>query len=265
MDPGEACDGVDLGGVTCLSLMFDGGDLSCKSDCTFDTSKCVGFGCGDGTINKTGEECDDMDFAGLHCPDFGFEEGELLCTGMCKIDVSECFTCGDGMKQPSEECDGLSLAGQNCKNFGFASGTLLCDGKCMIDTSMCSLCGNGVVDDGETCDGADVGGKTCADLGKDGGDLGCAADCSAYKFDGCYYCGDDAVSGPEECEPNVPINGVTCDMLGFDNMEFVAGCTPECTFDTEPCCNYVGGTCLKDDDCCGQLKCDNNLGTCFSG
>jgi hypothetical protein len=37
---GEQCDG-STGSDTCVSLGYDTGDLSCKSDCTFDTSLCT--------------------------------------------------------------------------------------------------------------------------------------------------------------------------------------------------------------------------------
>lgn len=38
----EVCDGDDLGGEACEELgMFDGGELACAEDCTFDTSACA--------------------------------------------------------------------------------------------------------------------------------------------------------------------------------------------------------------------------------
>ena len=37
----EQCDGSDLGGSTCASLGFAGGDLSCNANCDFDVSKCT--------------------------------------------------------------------------------------------------------------------------------------------------------------------------------------------------------------------------------
>lgn len=42
----EQCDGDDLGGQTCSGLGYGGGTLSCKADCTFDTSGCTGGGGG---------------------------------------------------------------------------------------------------------------------------------------------------------------------------------------------------------------------------
>jgi|GEM_PF-6161590 len=43
IDAGEACDGSNLGGNTCLSLPggFSGGTLTCGSDCQYDTSQCT--------------------------------------------------------------------------------------------------------------------------------------------------------------------------------------------------------------------------------
>jgi hypothetical protein len=39
-ETGEQCDGNDLGGATCQSLGYSGGTLSCRPDCTFNTSGC---------------------------------------------------------------------------------------------------------------------------------------------------------------------------------------------------------------------------------
>ncbi len=42
IDPGEDCDGEDLGGATCQDLGFDGGQLACSPNtCTYDTSGCT--------------------------------------------------------------------------------------------------------------------------------------------------------------------------------------------------------------------------------
>lgn len=40
-DPGEACDGLDLGGQTCMALGFGDGTLQCDSACALDTHLCV--------------------------------------------------------------------------------------------------------------------------------------------------------------------------------------------------------------------------------
>ena len=43
VEPGEDCDGADVGGKTCadLGLGFSGGTLGCSGMCTFDASKCT--------------------------------------------------------------------------------------------------------------------------------------------------------------------------------------------------------------------------------
>jgi alpha-tubulin suppressor-like RCC1 family protein len=43
IDPGEECDGTDLGTASCYSLGFMGGDLSCTQGCLYDTSQCWTF------------------------------------------------------------------------------------------------------------------------------------------------------------------------------------------------------------------------------
>jgi len=53
IDGGEVCDGENLGGEDCTSLGFDGGELACDIDCTFDTSGCTrSCNCGSYGNNK---------------------------------------------------------------------------------------------------------------------------------------------------------------------------------------------------------------------
>lgn len=40
LEPGEQCDGNNLGGQSCMSQGYDGGTLSCQVNCSFDTSGC---------------------------------------------------------------------------------------------------------------------------------------------------------------------------------------------------------------------------------
>jgi alpha-tubulin suppressor-like RCC1 family protein len=49
IDPGEACDGSELGGKSCLDFAFTGGELQCTG-CALDTRACVG--CGDGVCGE---------------------------------------------------------------------------------------------------------------------------------------------------------------------------------------------------------------------
>jgi len=85
----EPCDGAQLQGKTCPSEGFVGGTLSCKKDCTLDTSAC--YKCGDNLINP-GEECDGTDLAGKSCASLGFAGGTLKCSSACKL--TGCVTQG---------------------------------------------------------------------------------------------------------------------------------------------------------------------------
>jgi hypothetical protein len=60
----EQCEGSDFNGQDCVSLGYSGGGtLSCKSDCTFDTSNCIYCG---NNIKEGTEECDGT--ADAACP-----------------------------------------------------------------------------------------------------------------------------------------------------------------------------------------------------
>ena len=58
VNPGEECDGANLGGGTCVGATQHGGTLRCKADCTYDVSGCTLASCGNGVLDL-GEECDD--------------------------------------------------------------------------------------------------------------------------------------------------------------------------------------------------------------
>ena len=62
--PGEGCDGADLGGLTCQSFGFDTGDLACSADCVLDTAGCSGVEqCQDGMDNDgdSAADCEDTE------------------------------------------------------------------------------------------------------------------------------------------------------------------------------------------------------------
>jgi formylglycine-generating enzyme required for sulfatase activity len=126
IDPGESCDGSDLGGETCGSQGFDAGDLACDPDtCQFDTSGCTGE-CGDGVINDD-EECDDG------------ANGDP-CDGCLDDCTAHTNSCGDGYICGSEVCDGSNLADDTCASQGFETGSLACQAECTgFDTSGCSI------------------------------------------------------------------------------------------------------------------------------
>jgi cysteine-rich repeat protein len=108
-DPGEACDGDDLGGAVCPH----GGTLRCQPSClALDTSACLT--CGDGRRDP-GEACDGADLGGASCQSLGDAGGPLACDALCRFDRTGCFRCGNGRVDPGEECDdGNRTSGDGC-------------------------------------------------------------------------------------------------------------------------------------------------------
>lgn len=92
IDPGEACDGIDLGGATCVSEGFDLGQLGCNDDCTLDVGACetIEEFCGDGIINLA-EQCEAGMIGNANCESAGFVFGTLACNAAtCMFDTAGC-------------------------------------------------------------------------------------------------------------------------------------------------------------------------------
>jgi Putative metal-binding motif/Prenyltransferase and squalene oxidase repeat len=143
---GEACDGADLGGQSCVGLGLGPGTLACGSACTFDTTGCAEPPrCGDGVINQPGELCDGADLGGKTCVDVGFLGGSLACHPDCTLDASGCVGfpfCGDGIiNRPDEDCDRADLGGRTCETLGLGGGTLTCTSTCKLQTAGCASSG----------------------------------------------------------------------------------------------------------------------------
>src|SRR6185295_6070480 len=136
IQPGEKCDGADLGGASCVSLKFLGGTLACSSDCQFDTSGCTQDMCGDGVVGPS-EACDPgngtpPNFDGKTCESLGFPLGGTL---TCAPDCSAIITV--------PHCSATVVIG--CGRDADCPGGETCVGACRA-------CGNGFVDPGEECD-----------------------------------------------------------------------------------------------------------------
>ena len=164
VDPGEACDGADLGGQTCQALGFDGGILACNAGCDFDTSGCTNQPpppvCGNGVL-EPGEECDGSDLGGQTCSDFGFDQGSLACTGQCTIDTSDCSNASqqcalgfeDGERVPTSGNCGCGTLTASCTG---PNGVRLRSDRCDITCDAGGDCGddnviNGIPDHTCTC------------------------------------------------------------------------------------------------------------------
>ncbi len=244
-DAGEGCDGDDLNGFDCFSLLnAQGGRLACRDDCTFDASACLGGDCGDGG-REAGEDCDGFDFSGATCQTLGFAAGTLVCTFSCTIDTGGCSntppaTCGDDVADPDDDCDGIDFNGATCETRGFGGGNLVCTSSCTVDTSGCvggPACGNGDREAGEACDGLDFNGTTCETRGFAGGNLLCTSSCTV-NASGCFNtppasCGDDVADADEDCDGE-DLKDLECTDLDFDGGTLA--CTAgSCVFDFGGC------------------------------
>ncbi len=252
LEPGEECDGTNLGSATCETvrggLLYTGGLLRCTGNCTFDTSGCIPAShCGNGLLEtQFGEVCDGTELADKTCSDFGLSPGELGCTHDCRFDTSRCgsaASCGNGMIDEGEDCDGTQLGRATCTSLGFHGGTLTCTDQCTYDTSGCTTCGDGLVNGpGEQCDGADLAGQDCTSLGYDGGQLSCSETCH-FDVSGCTglgFCGNGIKDRYELCDGD-DFGGRTCTDLGYYDGQLHS--RPDCTYDTSDCVPAPAGEC----------------------
>lgn len=96
----EQCDGVDLGGSSCLEVGFYAADgLACDMQCKFVTTGCGGGTCGDDIINGS-ELCDGP--TSRACISIGFDAGTLGCNELtCSLSINDCSRFGwnaEGLK-----------------------------------------------------------------------------------------------------------------------------------------------------------------------
>ena len=123
IDGAERCDGANLNGLTCNSLGFIGGTLSCTKYCVLNISSCTHPVCGNG-IKELGEYCDGNDLYNRTCRNFGFVGGALKCGVNCKFDTTECTqTCISDSECRKRICGGISVH-ETCEN-----------GKCVLKTN----------------------------------------------------------------------------------------------------------------------------------
>lgn len=133
VEPGEACDGEDLGGASCTSEGYDGGTLACGAGCQLEASQCCSDQCSPGDSTCSGSAMTQCELAG-ECHDWG---DPINCPYGCSGDVCNNVSCGDGNVNGGEQCDGADLDGESCQGQGFDGGTLECNAGCTFNTSSC--------------------------------------------------------------------------------------------------------------------------------
>lgn len=132
IEPGEDCDGVELGGQDCTDLGFVAGELSCDQSCQLDATACSDQLCGNGVLEGE-EECDGNDLGDTDCEALELGGGTPSCTGECTLDTS---ACGEG-----ESCNLLSACPNdlNCVSNKCYDGSAgdPCDTNNQCESSMC--------------------------------------------------------------------------------------------------------------------------------
>ena len=153
IDPGEACDGNDLGAVGCERYPGGTGLMHCLPNCQLDARECTSTGevplglfCGDGVLGP-GEECDGKAMSVTNCADlYPGTEGKLTCVpGACFPDTIACIEnhCGNGIVEPQfdEDCEG-AVWGPSCTELGFWTGQQNCE-HCRWSSRFCHGCMTG--------------------------------------------------------------------------------------------------------------------------
>ncbi|MDP2339917.1 MAG: hypothetical protein Q8O67_03080 [Deltaproteobacteria bacterium] len=258
-DGNEACDGDDVGGVSCASLGGVSGTVSCAADCTeVDESSCVFFGAErepndsaptanafdptfTGQINPAGEQdCMELEAAAgdvIRADLVGVESGEI---GACASDPTLTLLRSDGSTVTSNDdsnglCSHITFTATADDTYAlcvraFSSGSTFA--WRLQATATAPTCGDGFVTGGEVCDGDDLGGASCFDVGGTGGTPACNADCTAVDTAGCTFpvCGNGSIEGNEVCDGGTR----PCTDFGFTSGD--AGCSADCTtIDTSAC------------------------------
>ncbi|MBI3179513.1 MAG: hypothetical protein HYZ27_07610, partial [Deltaproteobacteria bacterium] len=202
-DPGEVCDGGDLGGAVCPDFGYPLGDVSCALDCASFDSSCCTF-CGNGQRDAgEGEECDGPDLGGETCQTLGFVGGTLACTGSCTLLLANCSTspvCGDGVLSAGEQCEPGTLGVETCVSVGYPQGgTLDCDAVvCEYAGCTGENCGNGVDDawDGSLdCMAPECSSDAACDEGTQTAGAPCTLHRECAAAAGVPHCCDEAQGG----------------------------------------------------------------------
>jgi hypothetical protein len=240
LDPGETCDGVDLGDKACVDVgpNYVGGTLACAGDCnSFDASGCeLAPGVGVAALNEVGAA--------------GALDGPYLEKG----DIIEIYNAGDA----ALDLSGYKLAQDPTfpadKTFVFPDGTQLAPGEWMVlleldeDTLEGHFPFKLSQDKDETVVLADAGGVTvdsltfagylakrsyCRVPDGQGAWEQCEQTFGALNVKSLIACGDGKAEGDEACDGD-DLAGATCMSLGFGGGGEL-GCNADCTHDMAAC------------------------------
>lgn len=236
IDPGEDCDGTELGGKSCTGLGFTGGTLTCNpSTCKLEQSSCCADQC---TLDDNicqGNVLAKCQLSAAGCLSWSQDQD-------CTTDSKICATSGGSVvcKAPG------------CVDQCFAAGQTQCNGTVI---EICTIQENGchTWEPGDDCADSD---QYC---GLTDEAAVCKTECTAQCADGDTQCGGNVI---QECELVGDcmgwVNGEDC-ASGGEVCKFesdAASCGPSCTDNkcptvgAETCMGNKVNTCVKQADTC---------------
>lgn len=170
VDQGEACDGENLGGESCATLGFSGGQLSCRADCLgFDTLGCE--------REPGGGELDQP------CP-----QGQHLCDAVCVFD-EDGPGCGANCELCPTDPGGESVCASGVCGLMCESGTM-CGGACASCPDEFDF----------ACSGTTCGATKCA-----AGEYELNGTCTAWSVSSTV--GEDRVNSPDSPDIEIGSDG----------------------------------------------------------
>lgn len=280
LEPGEVCDGAELGAKRCVDLGLEAGTLRCAASCLdFDRSGCgAPPTCGNGVIDDA-ERCDGTNLAGQTCLNVGLGDGQLGCKANCAdLDTSGCAgaaACGNGRLDPGEQCDpGIGSGAGACPStcpapVGCMATNLVgsgCEARCEAVVISTPADGDGCCPAGADAMTDDDCDASCGDHTCDGHEscTSCATDCGAC-------CGNGQLESGEACDTGISagagacpsaascIAPDTCTTATLSGMDCAASCDLApitARVDGDTCCPS-GATRADDDDC--PVACDDGI------
>ena len=265
---GEACDGSDLGGVSCTDLGLGTGNVGCNSDCTLDTTACVPCTAGASTT-CVGLDLYDVD----SCGDRGAYLQRCSTSTQCRVATCEAGACGTVVAPNGTTCPGGTCSAASCVPTCQCSSGPCCSDGCHFDATSRACQTQAQVEFscpwGTTC-GADVARRT-QDRMCSGSSSACTGSYSSWSswttVDNCTAtevcspgasscAGSSSCCTSNYCKNNGRTSGTWCDGNSTVTCGSSGGCAVElsrsscasgtvCSSGTCQCNNF-GQTCIFD-------------------